>query len=320
MDPLQLCKYLENRADEAEMREVIEWLDADPAHRRELDELDRALWASALSGRLTERPAAAERPAAKRPAGLWRRIGRHAMRLAAVLALGFAGAELISAYRVGELSRRTTTLEVPVGRHLNMTLADGTTVWLNAGTKLEYPAVFAGKERRVKVSGEAMFDVAHDARHPFVVETFACDVEVLGTKFDVVADEAESRFSASLLRGSVKVTSRLDPSEQYVLRPDESVHLVGGHLSRRILEDKEDFLWTDGIISIKGHDFGQLMERFERSFGVKIVVERERMPQIDYNHGKIRISDGVDSALRLLHMASDFTYVKDSENDVITIR
>ena len=299
------------------MREVIEWLDADPAHRRELDELDRALWASALSGRLTERPAAAERPAAKRPAGLWRRIGRHAMRLAAVLALGFAGAELISAYRVGELSRRTTTLEVPVGRHLNMTLADGTTVWLNAGTKLEYPAVFAGKERRVKVSGEAMFDVAHDARHPFVVETFACDVEVLGTKFDVVADEAESRFSASLLRGSVKVTSRLDPSEQYVLRPDESVHLVGGHLSRRILEDKEDFLWTDGIISIKGHDFGQLMERFERSFGVKIVVERERMPQIDYNHGKIRISDGVDSALRLLQMASDFTYVKDSENDVI---
>ncbi len=180
--------------------------------------------------------------------------------------------------------------------------------------------MFAGKERRVKVSGEAMFDVAHDARHPFVVETFACDVEVLGTKFDVVADEAESRFSASLLRGSVKVTSRLDPSEQYVLRPDESVHLVGGHLSRRILEDKEDFLWTDGIISIKGHDFGQLMERFERSFGVKIVVERERMPQIDYNHGKIRISDGVDSALRLLQMASDFTYVKDSENDVITIR
>ena len=157
MDPLQLCKYLENRADEAEMREVIEWLDADPAHRRELDELDRVLWASALSGRLTERPAAAERPTAKRPAGLWRRIGRHAMRLAAVLALGFAGAELISAYRVGELSRRTTTLEVPVGRHLNMTLADGTTVWLNAGTKLEYPAVFAGKERRVKVSGEAMF-------------------------------------------------------------------------------------------------------------------------------------------------------------------
>lgn len=320
MNPLLLCKYLENRADEAEMREVIEWLDADPAHRRELDELDRALWASALSGRLTERPAVAERPAAKRPAGLWRRIGRHAVRLAAVLALGFAGAELISAYRVGELSRRTTTLEVPVGRHLNMTLADGTTVWLNAGTKLEYPAVFAGKERRVKVSGEAMFDVAHDARHPFVVETFACDVEVLGTKFDVVADEAESRFSASLLRGSVKVTSRLDPSEQYVLRPDESVHLVGGHLSRRILEDKEDFLWTDGIISIKGHDFGQLMERFERSFGVKIVVERERMPQIDYNHGKIRISDGVDSALRLLQMASDFTYVKDSENDVITIR
>lgn len=315
MNPLLLYKYIENQADEAEMREVLDWLDADPAHRRELAELDRALWASALSGSRPRRAAAT-----KRPAGRWRRIGRYALQAAAVVALALVGAELLSVRRVGEWMRRTTTLDVPAGQHLSMTLADGTTVWLNAGTRLEYPAAFVGKERRVKVSGEAMFDVAHDARHPFIVETFACDVEVLGTKFDVVADEAESRFSASLLRGSVKVTNRFDPREQYVLRPDEAVHLVGGHLSRRLLADKEDFLWTDGIISIKGDDFGRLMERFERSFGVKIVVERDRMPRIDYNHGKIRISDGVDSALRLLQMASDFTYVKDPENDVITIR
>lgn len=315
MNPLQLCKYLENRADEAEMREVLDWLDADPAHRRELDELDRALWASALSG---SRPSAPQE--AKRPSGRWRRIGRYAMQLVAAAVLGLVGAELIASYRVGELARTATALDVPAGKYLSVTLGDGTTVWLNAGTRMEYPAVFAGKERRVKVSGEAMFDVAHDARHPFVVETFACDIEVLGTKFDVVADEAASRFSASLLRGSVKVTSRLDPREQYVLRPDESIHLVGGRLSRRFIENKDDFLWTDGIISIKGHDFGQLMERFERSFGVRIVVERERMPQIDYNHGKIRVSDGLDSALRLLQLASDFTYEKNSENNVITIR
>ena len=72
-------------------------------------------------------------------------------------------------------------------------------------------------ERRVKVAGEAMFDVEHDPAHPFVVETFACDVEVLGTKFDVMAEEREGLFSAALLRGSVKVTNRLTPGEQFVL-------------------------------------------------------------------------------------------------------
>jgi len=315
MDPLLLCKYLENRADEAEMREVIDWLDADPAHRRELDELDRVFWASAVSGRGAAQAAAG----VSRPS-LWRRAGRCAARLAAVLVLGLIGAGVLSEYRLGEWSQRTTTLDVPAGQYLSVKLGDGTTVWLNSGTTLEYPAVFAGRQRRVKVSGEAMFDVVHDPDRPFIVETFACDVEVLGTKFDVVAQEAESRFSASLLRGSVKVTSRLDPREQYVLRPDESVHLVGGHLSRRMIADADEFLWTDGIISIKGHGFEELMRMFERSFDVKIVIAREQIPQIDYNHGKIRVSDGVDSALRLLQMASDFTYEKDPGSDTITIR
>lgn len=65
----------------------------------------------------------------------------------------------------------------------------------------------------MKISGEAMFDVEHDADHPFVVETFACDVEVLGTKFDVEAEPDEGIFSTALLRGSVKVSNKLTAGE-----------------------------------------------------------------------------------------------------------
>ena len=143
---------------------------------------------------------------------------------------------------------------------------------------------------------------------------------MLGTKFDVMAEEREGVFSAALLRGSVKVTNRLTPGEQFVLKPNEEVRLAGRRLNLNAIGSMDDYLWTEGMISIKGLSFGELMHKFEKSFGVKIRIDRARMPEVDYNHGKIRISDGVDSALRLLQMASDFTYTRSVDNGTIVIR
>lgn len=316
IDPRLLLKYQENTATDAEMEQVLDWLDADPAHRRELDELDRAYAASALHG--TE--ALPRMRASKRRSGAMRRIVRYALEAAAVVAVGFGLGQVLMEHRIGEWAQRTTTLEVPAGHYISMKLQDGTTVWLNSGTKLEYPLVFAQGERRVRVEGEAMFDVRHDAAHPFVVETFACDVEVLGTKFDVVAEQAGGIFSAALLRGSVKVTNRLAPREQVVLRPNEEVRLVGGHLNLDRIDNPDDYLWTEGKISIKGLSFEELMRKFEKSFGVKITIEGTQMPAVNYNHGKIRISDGIDSALRLLQKAGNFTYTRNEEDGTIVIR
>lgn len=322
MNPELIYKYLENTATDAETEQVLDWLDADPAHMRELDELDKVMAASVIYGPDVLSPALARKAA--------RRISLVAFRCAAscvmprswprVAVVGVGLARMLADDRIGEWARRTTALEVPAGQYLSMELQDGTKVWLNAGTRLEYPLVFAGGERRVKVAGEAMFDVEHDPAHPFVVETFACDVEVLGTKFDVMAEEREGLFSAALLRGSVKVTNRLTPGEQFVLKPNEEVRLAGRRLNLNAIGSMDDYLWTEGMISIKGLSFGELMHKFEKSFGVKIRIDRARMPEVDYNHGKIRISDGVDSALRLLQMASDFTYTRSEDNGTIVIR
>ena len=204
MNPELIYKYLENTATDAETEQVLDWLDADPAHVRELDELDKVMAASGIYGPDVLSPAPAKKAARRLPL---RRIVRYAAELVAVAVVGIGVARMLADDRIEEWTRRTTALEVPAGQYLSMELQDGTKVWLNAGTRLEYPLVFAGGERRVKVAGEAMFDVEHDPAHPFVVETFACDVEVLGTKFDVMAEEREGLFSAALLRGSVKVTN-----------------------------------------------------------------------------------------------------------------
>ena len=178
--------------------------------------------------------------------------------------------------------------------------------------------MFAGGERRVKVAGEAMFDVEHDPAHPFVVETFACDVEVLGTKFNVVAEEENGLFSTALFEGRVAVSSRLVPGERLVLEPDEMVTLEGKHLCLAQIDNDEEYLWTNGIISLTDQSFSELMHRFEKTFGVTIRIERE--PSIRIGQGKIRQSVGIDNALQVLQRFADFEYEKDEQNNTITIR
>lgn len=112
------------------------------------------------------------------------------------------------------LAEQINTLQVPYGQRLKFTLPDGSSVQLNSGAKIEYPSVFKKNLRRVKLSGEAVFDVEHDERCPFVVETFASDIRVLGTKFNVVADERHQRFSTALLQGRVQLQTGSIPRKK----------------------------------------------------------------------------------------------------------
>lgn len=235
-----LLKYLDNEASDQEMREVLDWLEADPANRLELDRLDRAIAASIIHGPLPgeqSAPAPAPKKAGRRIT--LHRIVRYTAEVAAVLLVGAVLSWTLTRYRLDEWSQRTTSIEVPPGQYLSMRLEDGTNVWLSAGTRFEYPLVFAGRERRVKISGEAMFDV----------ETFACDVEVLGTKFDVEAEPDEGIFSTALLRGSVKVSNKLTAGEEFILQPNEEIRLVGNRLQLDRIDNPDEYLWTEGLIS-----------------------------------------------------------------------
>lgn len=204
---------------------------------------------------------------------------------------------------------------------MQMTLADGTQVQLNSGSILEYPVVFANESRRVKLSGEAMFEVAPDERHPFIVETFASDIQVLGTKFNVLADKERGRFSTTLVEGKVKVSSRINPAETFIMQPNDMVTLADGRLYKKRVSDFADLCWTEGLIHLKKMPFEELMSTFERAFDVKIEIKRKTMPQINVMSGEIRISDGVDYALHVLQMVStEFTYARDEKTNVIVIR
>ena len=251
----------------------------------------------------------------------WKQAVRITVQAAAMLAIGLFVGGYISRERTYDmLSEQINTLQVPYGQRLKFILPDGSSVQLNSGARIEYPSVFKKNLRKVKLSGEAMFDVEHDRKHPFIVETFASDIRVLGTKFNVVADERHHRFSTALLQGRVQITNRLDPTQKdIILKPNDIANLSGGHLYIEPITDPEMLCWTEGLISISGLPFNELMEKFERAFDVKIDISLKALPDIKNVSGKIRVNDGIDKALHILQYTADFSYKKDSETNVVTI-
>lgn len=130
----------------------------------------------------------------------------------------------------------------------------------------------------MRLEGEAMFEVAHDASQPFVVETYACDVEVCGTRFNVTADKDVQEFSAALFEGSVAC------SEQNERRgnSDGAQHHRPSEKRTSSFErsgNQDNYLWTDGIISFSGDDFGQIIDKLRKYFDVEIEVQREELPR-----------------------------------------
>ena len=252
--------------------------------------------------------------------GIVRTIVKAAIGVAAAVAIFFT-ATWLSDYRMQkDLSRNLITATALPGQIVSMGLPDGTSVQLNSGATMYYPAMFKGKEREVRLEGEAFFEVAHDSKKPFIVKTFASDIKVLGTKFNVNADRNAGEFSVTLAEGSVQVSSLADPGRIIVMKPDEKVYMADGKLMVKRTKVKDEIRWKDGIIDIDGLDFEELIDKLEMAFGVDIVIDRDTLPEFKYTGGRLRVSDGIEYALKVLQHAADFAWTKDFRTGTIYIR
>ena len=295
-----LFKFFLGETTNDETDRIAAWLDANPEeHQKYMNEVHEKFIISIM----TEPDSVPEADT-----NLWYRIThsrpvRQTMGIAASLLLVIGGSYLFFSSEMDRLAGTRTSIEAPAGQHINIALGDGTTVKLNSKSRITYPALFTGKERRVRLEGEAMFEVAHDASQPFVVETYACDVEVCGTRFNVTADKDVQEFSAALFEGSVAVRNKMN-DEEILMEPNTIVHLKNGHLH----------------LSDLGDDFGQIINKLRKYFGVSIEIQREELPEIKYKRLKVRTSEGVDHILRILQRSSDFTYEYNELDNKIIIR
>jgi ferric-dicitrate binding protein FerR (iron transport regulator) len=164
------------------------------------------------------------------------------------------------------------TLNVPRGSTpLSLTLSDGSQVWLNVGSSLTYPTAFTGMERKVKITGEAYFEVAHNPGMPFIVQHDDVTVTVLGTHFNVNTYEDEAAERITLLEGSVRVSKN---SLSQLLKPGQQARIDNNNSNIKILSDvniDEVMAWKDGKFRFgENTDIGTIMRQISRWYSVDI--------------------------------------------------
>lgn len=189
------------------------------------------------------------------------------------------------------------TMSTPKGRQFSLQLPDGTKVWLNAASSLRYPTVFAGKERRVEVTGEAYFEVARNVEMPFRVSVSnKAEVKVLGTHFNVNAYENEASINTTLLEGSVVVTLSSDRQQQksfngqsVTIKPGQQAQIAGavtrgdvaGSEARqgiKVINDADidkTMAWKNGLFNFEGASLYEVMKQIERWYDIEVVYEKD---------------------------------------------
>lgn len=165
------------------------------------------------------------------------------------------------------------TLSNPRGsKVIDMVLKDGSHIWLNAGSSITFPVTFLGNERKVTITGEAYFEVAHDAAHPFkvVLPGDGGEVTVLGTHFNVNAYDDESAMRVTLLEGSVKVDK---DQSNVIIRPGEQAVLANDLNINHAPDIEQVMAWKNGFFQFNNTDIRTVMRQLEKWYDLQVEYE-----------------------------------------------
>ena len=206
------------------------------------------------------------------------------------------------------------TMTTPRGRQFRIVLPDGTKVWLNAASSIYYPTAFTGAERKVKITGEAYFEVAaykqEGARKawPFIVDVDGrAHVKVLGTHFNISAYKNEAAMQTTLLEGAVKVAlpnTRTEPLHEVTLRPGMQARISNktGSPVNISVDNTADLAkvmaWKEGVFNFEDVGLEEAMRQLERWYDIDVVYEKG-VPDI-YFFGKISRDMPLKSVLKML--------------------
>lgn len=299
-----LYSYFEGTADQSDVSRIKAWAEESSENTEALLKERRVYDSTILCGSEVKFSS----PARSRVFPMWLRV---ACGLLFLLSVSFGVGSIVNleSYR-----HNLTTISVPPGQRTNIKLPDGSNVWLNAGSSMSYASDFS-KKRELSVEGMAYFDVTHDPDHPLVVHTYMMDVKVLGTKFQIDADPSRNVFETSLLQGKVKLYSPSGNIQAIDLSPDQKVSFRDGKYYITSIDDYEVFKWTDGLYCFTEKRFSEILMDLERYFDKDIVYDP--VPSLEKTPltGKIRISDGLDYALKVLQDGLKFKCTRDPSED-----
>lgn len=193
------------------------------------------------------------------------------------------------------------TLSTPRGGQYQVTLPDGTKVFLNAESKLHYPYRFSSETRGVELEGEAYFEVAHQRDRPFIVTTAREKVEVLGTHFNITSYEEDHYSAVALVEGKVKVS--LDDGVAKVLTPGLQSVVASGEISVHPFNIEEAIAWKNGEFMFNNESIASVMKKLSRWYDIEIDVD----PKLNDLGiwGSLSRHDDFSTVLNLIKMTDD---------------
>ena len=249
-----------------------------------------------------------------------RRLFQYAAVILLIITAGIGGHLYTVSQTEPTVTDKSYLVQTGKGQRANITLPDGTVVWLNSYTQLHYNANYGATQRVVSLIGEAYFEVAKDKEKPFIVETAGMNVEALGTTFNVKAYREDSQIIATLFSGSVRVSSDRD---NVILSPDENATFErrSGKLaihkpdnsSYAISAFKVAVLGNEDMSSLSEYDLvfnGETLEEIavllNRMYNVQIAFKSERIKQ--YCFSGVICNNSLDNVIELISLTSPITY------------
>jgi len=212
---------------------------------------------------------------------------------------------------------------IPYGKKSQLILADGTKVWMNAGSRMAFPTKFTGKKREIFLEGEAYFEVTHNQNQPFLVNSGEITIKVLGTKFNISAYKSDKLLETVLIEGSVAVSERSAlrfMKNETILSPhqkasyDRSDHT----LAVKYEPDVEAAIaWTEGWFKFSQQSLNDVLTKLQRYYNVQFVFDGQ-FPAVDLITGKLDLKTSVESVMVVLADVANINYRMDGSKIYIS--
>ena len=232
----------------------------------------------------------------------------------AAVAIVLLGLITVTAYWQGSRQIQSNfsdiVVEAPLGSKTKLTLPDGSTVWLNAGSKMVYSQGFGVSDRRLAFQGEGYFEVEKNDEMPFLVQTHDVNVTVVGTKFNFRNYPEDEEAVVELLEGKVALENQLKEEAVRYLSPNEKMllHKATGEMDITSTKVKEATLWTENILLFDEDLLPDIVRELERSYHVQIEIENEDLKQTRFYGQFNQLEQNIYDVLDMLSETGKLKY------------
>lgn len=210
-------------------------------------------------------------------------------------------------------------VEAPYGSRTKALLPDGTVVWLNSGSMLSYSQGYGLNDRKVSIKGEGYFEVKHNEKLPFSVNSQTIRVNVLGTKFNFRDYPDDAEAEVILEKGSVKLDNLMKQNKSQMMVPGQKVVLdkKTGKMTTESYEVSGASQWTEGIIAFKDAPLSEIAKRIERSYNVKVLLSGKDIGKYRFNGDFVRQEQSLQEVLETLSATGKLHYKQQGKTVVI---